>query len=311
MKSVCFKLVLVLCLFSMISCSSESNDKASDETVNSEKRLTKIVYEFFENNSKVVRNIEYDSQGRIIFMTDDFGNKIETYQYNATGKLSKNEFFDYDSETNVLENKEVTEFLYNADNKISDVIETYSYYDTSGNFISENSVSSKVTYSGNKMIRLDENRDYKTEYQFNNSGLIDLVKVFRGDILKSNMSFIYDADGNCISGSGPIDEGSLDTTTSNINLSVTYSEEEKHPFFNQFFEYQILSSGQGFYNLKNILVNQQGNKFAKEIEWYQYNDHTYKEIYNNSFDKNNYLTSALLSELPNYLDYGSITYVWE
>lgn len=304
MKSIFIKALFFL-LF--VSCSTDLTDESSTD----KKRLTQIVYEYFDQDFKAVKNIEYDALGRVVLITDEEGKTLETYLYNSIGKLHKKEFFDFNSETNVLRNKEVTEYTYNSDDKISGVTEIYSYYDTEGNFISDSSVYNEVTYSNNIMVRLNTNYNYKTEYGFDENNLITSIKVFKDDILKSNMTFSYDAEGNCIAGSGPIDEGSLDSTTDNINLKVIYDIEEKNAFFNQFFEYEILSSGQGFYNLKQILIDQQGNKYAKEIEWYQYQGNIYKETKDNVFDVNKYITTSSLSEMPNYLNYGNITYVWE
>jgi hypothetical protein len=92
---------------------------------------------------------------------------------------------------------------------------------------------------------------------------------------------------------------------------VAYEDFEKNAFFNQFFEYDILSTGQGFFNLKQILIAEQGNRYAKEISWFTYQNSTNKEIYKYQFDASGYPTNVTLSDLPNYPDYGTITYTWE
>ena len=66
-----------------------------------------------------------------------------------------------------------------------------------------------------------------------------------------------------------------------------------------------------FHNLRQVLINQQGNNYPEIIHWYQYSDNTYKETNENSFDNDGYITSRILSEFPDYPNYGTINYTWE
>ena len=127
------------------------------------------------------------------------------------------------------------------------------------------------------------------------------------------MSFTYDADGNCISGSGPINEGSFDATTDNINLSVIYGANLKNSLFNSgnIFYNNLLSCEASFENYREVLIKNQGNKYAIEIQWYQFEDYIYKETNVYTFDSDNYPLSVLVSELPNYPNYVTFQYIWE
>lgn len=206
--------------------------------------------------------------------------------------------------------KDITSIIYDNTGKISSIVQTYAHYNTDGSVSNQNSINHTITYETNSMTRTsDDFANTKIEYSLTND-LITGIKIFKYDELKSNMTFAYDSGGNCISGSGPIAEGSLDTTTDDIELSVSYGSEEKNPIFNISFDYEILTHT-SFYNIRQTLINKQGNRYPEEIQWYQHSDYVYRETNNNSFDDDGYLISRTLSRFPDYPNYGTITYTWE
>ena len=284
---------------------------SSDDTVennNSEKKLVKITYQDLSNQNQSDIHIIYDSNNNISEINDDDGLLLQKFTYNSVNKIIKTESYYYYNQ--ILEYKDITSITYDANNKISTIIETYISYNTDGSISSQESTNHTFTYSNNSIIRLsDDFSNTKVEYALSN-GLFTRIKVYRNNTLKSDMTFTYDSEGNCISGSGPINEGSLDSTTNNIELSVLYGSEEKNPIFNKFFDINILTRT-SFYNLRQTLVDQQGNKYAEEIQWYQYSNYPYKETNENTFDNNGYILSKKQSEFPDHPNYGMTIYTWE
>ena len=299
-------LIGLLIGFMIISCSSD--DSSPSEENNSEKKLTQIIYDNLNNQSQFTRNITYDGNNNVTEITDNNNQLIEKYAYNSSNQIIENEFYEYQNQT--LTNKDVTSIIYDNTDKISSIVETYVYYNADGSVSNQNSTNHTITYGTNSMTRIsDDFANTKIEYSLTND-LISGIKVFRNNELKSDMTFAYDSGGNCISGNGPIDEGSLDSTTDDIELSVSYGSEEKNPIFNISFDYEILTRT-SFYNIRQTLINQQGNRYPEEIQWYQYSDYVYRETNYNSFDNDGYLISRTLSEFPDYPNYGMITYTWE
>lgn len=284
----------------ILSCSSDDN---STDDIITEKRLTQIIFQ-----SQSTQNVIYDNSGKVIEINDNNGLVLSSNTYNSSNKLTKHEFNEYDN--GILYFKEIDNLTYNSDNKISNIEHISFFYNSDGSVSSQNSVNNTITYSSNSIIRtVDDFWNTRVEFGLSND-LITSIKVYLSNELKSDMLFNYDSDGNCISGTGPIDEGSLDSKTDNIDLNVTYGVEEKNSFFNMFFDYEILTFT-SFSNLRQVLINQQGNKYPEIIQWYQYSDYTYKETNDNSFDNSGYITSRILSEFPDYPNYGTVNFTWE
>lgn len=291
----------------ILSCSPDDN---SNDIPKTEKKLVRVTYKDLNNNqNQEVNNYVYDSKGNIVEINDQSGLIIVSYTYNSSNRLIQQEYFEYDNQTNTLYFKEIDNLSYNTDNKISNIENINVFYNSDGSISSQNSKNNTITYSSNSITKISDNQ-IKVEYGLNDNDLITSIKVYRNNILKSDMSFTYDSNGNCISGTGSIDEGSLDSTTDNIALNVTYGIEEKNPLFNNFFDYKILTFT-SFYNLRQVLINQQGNSYPTMIQWYKYSNYSYKEVYDNSFDNNGFLISKSLSEFPDYPNYGMITLTWE
>jgi hypothetical protein len=300
------KLNLLIVLFIGIIIYSCSTDENPTDNPGTEKELTQIIYQ--NDQYQFIQNIEYDNSGNVIEINDNNGLVHSSNTYNSSNQLTIHEFNEYDNGT--LYFKETDVLTYNSDNKISNIEHTSFFYNSDGSISSQNSVNNSITHSNNSIIRIsDDAWNTKVEYGLNND-LITSIKVYKSDVLKSDMIFNYDSQGNCVSGTGSIDEGSLDSTTNNIDLSVTYGTEVKNQFFNKFFDYEIMTYT-SFHNLRQVLINQQGNNYPEIIHWYQYSDNTYKETNENSFDNDGYITSRILSEFPDYPNYGTINYTWE
>ncbi len=298
--------LLAVCIGLFLSCSSDGTSTSNNPLP---KRLTKVIYNR-EDGSLFTQNFVYNSQGLITELNDNItGSVTAKYVYNASNQLEREEFYDYTS-TNALEEKRITSYTYNIEGKIASLFE-----ETTETGFSTYSNSYEVTYGTNTITRtLVE--DFNSEmviFGLNTEGKVSSIKITRNGIVVADMSFTYDADGNCISGSGPINEGSFDATTDNINLSVIYGANLKNSLFNSgnIFYNNLLSCEASFENYREVLIKNQGNKYAIEIQWYQFEDYTYKETNVYTFDSDNYPLSILVSELPNYPNYVTLQYIWE
>lgn len=299
------KLDVLAIFFLVITIFSCSSDNDSTENTNT-KKLTKIIHK--SNQYEFIQNVIYNNKGEVVEIKDGSGLVLTSNKYDNSGKLIKHEFNEYNN--GVLYFKEIDDLLYNDDNKISNIKHNSFRYNSDGSILSQNSINNNITYSNNSMIKTsDDFRNTRVEYGFTNN-FITSIKVYKNNILKNNMAFNYDADGNCISGTGSINEGSSDSTTDNIDLKVTYGTKEKASFFNLFFEHEILSYT-SFHNLRQVLINQQGTKYPEIIQWYKYSNYKYKETYENIFDNDGNIVSKNLSEFPDYPNYGTISYTWE
>lgn len=295
-----FLIVLII-----LSCTSD--DKP--ENNNSEKRLTQVNFQGLTYQSEFTRNITYDNNGNIIESTDHNGLIIDSGSYNSSNLLIKKEYNEY-NQNQVIIHKEIENISYDSQDKISNIENLFISYNSDGSIINQNSINYSFSYSNNSITRLsDDTQNTKIEYTMTNN-LFTGIKVYRNNILKSDMTFTYDASGNCISGSGPIDEGSFGTTTDDIELSVSYGMEEKNSIFNASFDIAILTQT-SFENIREMLVNNQGDRYAKEIQWYQYGNNTYKETYDDSFDSDGYIISRTYSDFPDYPDNSMMSYTWE
>lgn len=305
-------LLSVLIAILILSC-SPSDDTIIDDTVvnnNTKKRLTKTTYLSLTSQYEFNRYIAYDANHNITEISDNEGLILEKYTYNSSNKVVENVLNIYENKT--LDYKDITLITYNSNSQISNIVETFIDYNSDGSILSQSDINHNFTYTNNAITRLsDDSNKTKIDYKLSND-LITGIKVFRNNVLKSDMTFAYDNEGNCISGSGPIygDVIDIDPPTDDIKFSVVYGTEIKNSLFNNFFDYEILTKI-SFENIRQTLVNGQGNKFAKEIQWYKYNDNTYKETYNYLFDSDGYIVSRTSSEFPDYPNNSKVTFTWE
>jgi hypothetical protein len=299
-------LLFALCFGLLLSCSSEDSNTNTNPT---DKRVTQLVYHN-NNGTLYTQNIVYNDEGIITEINDDAtGNVIQKYVYNASNQLLSDEFYWYDDETNALNEKTICTYTYNAAGKIATVVE-----ETTVTGMSPYSKAFEITYDANTITRTLVENFYSETVVFglNPAGKITNIKISRNGVLLDDMTFGYDADGNCISGSGPINEGSLDATTENINLSVVYGDNLKIDLNGTVtFYHDLLSRSASFENYREALIKNQGNKYPTQIEWYQFDDNTYKQTYDYTFDNDNYPLSIVFSELPNYPNYMTLDYIWE
>lgn len=300
---------LLLSAFILITISCSSDDTSTEsENEKIEKKLSQIIIEYSNLNTRTIRNMFYDASGNILRTTDIDGLEKSTFSYNETSQLITKSFSEYEGV--ILYFKEVDSIFYTSESKISKIKTFYRFYNEDGSVRREGTENHSYSHSANKIVKQsDDVNNTKIEYGLEND-LITSIKIYEQEVLKSDMSFQYDSERNCISGKGPIDEGSFESITDNIDLTVTYGNEEKNPFFNKFFDYEILTST-SFRDIRQVLINKQGSKFPLEIKWYQYEDYIYKETFENSFDDFGYLKSRKLSEFPGFLNYGEETYTWK
>ena len=289
-----------------ITISSCSSDDQSIEAP--DKKLTKIVYEY-SNGLEVVRSLSYDSNNNIVEITNDNNLPTDKYLYNSSNQLIQREQYGYDSQTNEITEKQTYLFSYNSTGSIITIEkETIDNYGVNTNIYNK---SYTITYTDNKIVRVSNPAWDEVTFELNEDDTINNIKIVRNGILIDDMSFTYDNNKNCVSGSGYINEGSLNSTTGNINLTAVYSNKTKHAVFKSLDKHNLLTVGASFENYKNILTKRLGTNHPTEVEWYQYQSHTYKEVLENSFDNENYLTTQILSYLPNNSNFATISLIWE
>ena len=289
-----------------ITISSCSSDDQSIEAP--DKKLTKIVYEY-SNGLEVVRSLSYDSNNNIVEITNDNNLPTDKYLYNSSNQLIQREQYGYDSQTNEITEKQTYLFSYNSTGSIITIEkETIDNYGVNTNIYNK---SYTITYTDNKIVRVSNPAWDEVTFELNEDDTINNIKIVRNGILIDDMSFTYDNNKNCVSGSGYINEGSLNSTTGNINLTAVYSNKTKHAVFKSLDKHNLLTVGASFENYKNILTKRLGTNHPTEVEWYQYQSHTYKEVLENSFDNENYLTTQILSYLPNNSNFATISFIWE
>ena len=289
-----------------ITISSCSSDDQSIEAP--DKKLTKIVYDY-SNGLEVVRSLSYDSNNNIVEITNDNNLPTDKYLYNSSNQLIQREQYGYDSQTNEITEKQTYLFSYNSTGSIITIEkETIDNYGVNTNIYNK---SYTITYTDNKIVRVSNPAWDEVTFELNEDDTINNIKIVRNGILIDDMSFTYDNNKNCVSGSGYINEGSLNSTTGNINLTAVYSNKTKHAVFKSLDKHNLLTVGASFENYKNILTKRLGTNHPTEVEWYQYQSHTYKEVLENSFDNENYLTTQILSYLPNNSNFATISLIWE
>jgi len=289
-----------------ITISSCSSDDQSIEAP--DKKLTKIVYEY-SNGLEVAQSLSYDSNNNIVEITNDNNLPTDKYLYNSSNQLIQREQYGYDSQTNEITEKQTYLFSYNSTGSIITIEkETIDSYGGNTNIYNK---SYTISYVDNKIVRISNPAWDEVTFELNEDDTINNIKIVRNGILIDDMSFTYDNNKNCVSGSGYINEGSLNSTTGNINLTAVYSNKTKHAVFKSLDKHNLLTVGASFENYKNILTKRLGTNHPTEVEWYQYQSHTYKEVLENSFDNENYLTTQILSYLPNNSNFATISFIWE
>ena len=300
------RLNLLMVVIIGITISSCSSDDQSIEAP--DKKLTKIVYDY-SNGLEVVRSLSYDSNNNIVEITNDNNLPTDKYLYNSSNQLIQREQYGYDSQTNEITEKQTYLFSYNSTGSIITIEkETIDNYGVNTNIYNK---SYTITYTDNKIVRVSNPAWDEVTFELNEDDTINNIKIVRNGILIDDMSFTYDNNKNCVSGSGYINEGSLNSTTGNINLTAVYSNKTKHAVFKSLDKHNLLTVGASFENYKNILTKRLGTNHPTEVEWYQYQSHTYKEVLENSFDNENYLTTQILSYLPNNSNFATISLIWE
>ena len=289
-----------------ITISSCSSDDQSIEAP--DKKLTKIVYEY-SNGLEVAQSLSYDSNNNIVEITNDNNLPTDKYLYNSSNQLIQREQYGYDSQTNEITEKQTYLFSYNSTGSIITIEkETIDSYGGNTNIYNK---SYTISYVDNKIVRISNPAWDEVTFELNEDDTINNIKIVRNGTLIDDMSFTYDNNKNCVSGSGYINEGSLNSTTGNINLTAVYSNKTKHAVFKSLDKHNLLTVGASFENYKNILTKRLGTNHPTEVEWYQYQSHTYKEVLENSFDNENYLTTQILSYLPNNSNFATISFIWE
>ncbi|WP_298223496.1 hypothetical protein [Flavobacterium sp.] len=297
-------LLFAVCFGLFLSCSS---DDSSTNNNPAPKRVSQLVYHNADG-SVYTQDIVYDTEGIITEINDNAtGNVAQKYVYNASNQLEREESYWYTA-TNTLDEKKITSYTYNTDGKIATVVQ-----ETTETGLPSYSRTFDITYSANTITRTrSDSYPEIVVFGLNPQGKVSSIKITRNGILCDDMTFGYDADGNCISGSGPINEGSFDRTTDNINLSVIYGNTLKIDLNSTVtFYHDLLSRSASFDNFREALVKNQGNKYATQIEWYQFNDYSYKQTYAYTFDADNYPLSIVFSEFPNDPNYMTLNYIWE
>ena len=293
----------ILLGLTLICCSADISTNN-----NSQKKLTKITYSYLDGQIRLVKNFVYDSDNNLIEINDANGLVSSSYTYNNANSLSKIVDYQYnDDQTNFEIIKNIS---YNSDSKISEIEELFNVYNSKdGTLNYQNYLIKKITYSDNNITIITDHYGGRTVDLTLSNNLITAVKIFRFGNLEADMVFTYDDEGNCISGSGPYQPGLYDTT--DIDLNVTYGNQEKNPFFNIFFEFNILYNNNSFFNLKEVLVNQQGTRYPERIQWYQFENWNNKEINDYSFDRDGYIISNY-TNVHNTNTYAEIiNYTWE
>ncbi|REE79734.1 YD repeat-containing protein [Lutibacter oceani] len=287
----------------LICCSSDS-----DENSNSQKHLTNINYSYLDGQIRLTQNLVYDANNNLIEINDENGLVMSSYDYNGSDRLIKVVDFQYnDDGTNFEFIKNIS---YNNDNKISNIEIIDNIYNAEdGKLIGMYNYNKVVNYGDNTITVVTDGIGSETVILSLSNNWITGVKIIRKNTLQADMVFTYDNEGNCISGSGLYQPGLYDTT--DIDLNVIYGNEEKNPHFNAFFYFNVLCYNNSFFNLKRVLIEQQGTKYPKKIQWYQFEGWNYRDYHEYSFD----IDGSIISKKTNVFNtntYGEIvSYTWE
>lgn len=301
MKNLKILIGLILGL-TLIGCSSDDADNNG-----SQKKLTKIIHNV---NGHVIltQNLLYDKNNNLIEINDENGLVESSYNYNSINNIIQVIDYQYNDDNSNFEM--IKNISYNNDNKISNIEEIFNVYNADDGTLNYQNNSNRIVTYGNNSISIvyDDISNRKVELVLSNN-LITRVKIFSSNVLESDMIFSYDNEGNCISGRGAYEPGLYDTT--DIDLNVIYGEKEKHAHFNTLFDYNILFNSNSFFLLKEVLVNQQGNRYPERIQWYQFEGWNYRDYIDYSIDKNGYIVTKRINIFNSNTYSEIITYTWE
>ena len=298
------KTVLGIILISTVLCCSSDSAENSD----SQKKLTNITYRNLDGQIRLSQNLVYDANDNLIEISDADGVVINSYSYNASNLLIKVVDYQYNDDQTFFEI--IKNISYNNENKISAIEELFNVYNAEdGSLNYQNTSNRQVIYGADSITVITDGFGGRTVELTLSNDLITGVKIFRYDALESDLVFTYDDEGNCISGSGPYEPGLYDTN--DIDVSVIYGNEVKHPHFNAFFDFNVLCYNSSFFSLKEVLINQQGTRYPERIQWYQFENWNNKEINGYSFDRDGYIISNY-TNVHNTNTYAEIiNYTWE
>lgn len=284
-------ILLGIILGSTIICCSSDNNSEGNHT---DKKLIQITNRDIGGYPWITQNLIYDTDGNLTEITDK-NNVVQTsYSYNSSNLLVKKVDYQYNDDQTFFEI--IKNVSYNSENKISNIEELFNVYHLDGSLYYQNISNIGVTYGPDSMSSVFTNEFQgilrKVEYIYSHN-LITEIKITQEDTVLANMVFAYDEEGNCVSGNGPYQPGLYDTN--DINLSVTYLDKVKNPFFKTFFDFNVLYYGSSFYYIRELLVNEQGTKYPERIQWYQFENLDYREIIDYSFDSDGYIASKKIN----------------
>jgi len=292
----------ILLGLTIISCASDDTPEN-----NSRKKITQITYSYPNGQIRLTEKFIYDANDNLKEVINANGLILRSFSYDNLNFLIK--VIDYHYNDNQFLYEVIKKISYNSNNKIDNIEELFNVYDSNGNFDHQYSRNKNIIYGNNTIKSISDGIDNNTVEFTISDNLITRAKIFYGNNLIADMIFTYDSEGNCISGNGPYKPGLYDTN--NIDLNVTYGDKEKKPFFNTFFDFNVLFYNDSFFYLKEVLVNQQGTKYAERIQWYQYENWNYRDYNDYSFDIDGYVISKK-TNFHNTNTFAEITtYYWE
>ena len=298
------RLIEIIIVLTFLGCSSDDNLE------NTNKKLVQMTKTDPGGYVYLDHNYVYDSNERLIENNDENGLILNSYTYNSANLPIQNIDYHYNTNDGIkwLKLKIIKNITYNSDNKIS-VMEILQYhYNFDGSLDSQDSYTKNVTYGPNSMtsIHYSYYGIYKVEYELTNN-LITGIKKTNVTTVEADIVFAYDTEGNCISGDGPFLAEYL--SPDDIDLTVTYGTEEKHPIFNAFFDINILYI-YSFHSIRETLIHQQGTKFPERVQWYNIPGDSNKDAFEYTFDQDGYLIKKVINKNSPY-SHRILTYKWQ
>ena len=302
-------LVNYILFITILSCNSEDNNNIGNST-STDKKLETITLTYTDTNNTIQNKFIYDSNNNLIETRNEKNQLVNSYTWDDNNRLTSHEFNEYSSDE--LFFKEIEFITYDDFSRISN-IEHRSSSHSSEDGVNELTPSNhKISYEGDKIIKTFDGGSTNIVEYLMDGELIKEVKLYNNDELSADLSFEYDTNGNCISGSGPILIGFESELTSNIDLSVAYSSETKIKEFRRPFLNYELYKIESFNSLRQILTNQIGKNFPSEISWNSSENNKRNITIEYIFDEDNFVTQTKTSDLPDYPN-SIITanYIWK
>ena len=298
------RLIGFIIVLTFLGCSSDDNLE------NTNKKLVQMTKTDPGGYVYLDHNYVYDNNERIIEINDENGLTLYSYTYDSSNLPIQNIDYHYNYNDTIrwLFLKVEKNITYNSDFKISKMEISTTQYNIDGNLDSQDSYTKNVTYGPNSMtsIHYSEYGIYKVEYELTNN-LITGIKKTNVNTVEADMVFAYDTEGNCISGNGPFLAEYL--SPNDIDLTVTYGTEEKHPIFNAFFDINILHI-YSFRSIRETLIHEQGTKFPERVQWYNIPGDSNKNAFEYTFDQDGYLIKKVQNMHSPY-SHRILTYKWE